>query len=84
MYSIPWRERWLGRRILGSARYDLPLALGAFGTWIPHRVQQTFIVLPPIAAVGDSNSPADVERIRSATYEAIDSRLRLVRQAPTP
>jgi 1-acyl-sn-glycerol-3-phosphate acyltransferase len=84
MYAIPAREHWLGRRIFGSPRYDLPLALGAFGTWIPHRVTQTYVVLPPIAADGDSNSPADVERIRAAAYEAIDSRLRRVRQPQSP
>jgi 1-acyl-sn-glycerol-3-phosphate acyltransferase len=79
MYSVRAREHFVGRRIFGSARYDLPLAFGAFGTLIPRRVKQTYIALPPIAAVGDPQSPEDVERIRAATYEAIDAHLRLVR-----
>lgn len=28
-YTIHVREPWLGRRLLGSARYDLPIASGA-------------------------------------------------------
>jgi 1-acyl-sn-glycerol-3-phosphate acyltransferase len=81
MYSVVAREHWLGRRIFGSERYDLPLALGAFGTAIPRRVRQTYIALPPIVPHGDPTSKDDVERLRAATHDAIESRLRAVRGA---
>jgi 1-acyl-sn-glycerol-3-phosphate acyltransferase len=76
MYSVVAREHWVGRRVFGSARYDLPLALGAFGTLIPRRAQQTYIALPAIDTSGDAGSSADVERVRSATFEALETRLR--------
>ena len=79
MYNVVGREHWLGRRVFGGARYDLPVAFGAFGTLIPKRVPQHYIVLPPIAPVGSADSPADVERLRAQTYEAIDARLRVAR-----
>ncbi|HEX4354040.1 MAG TPA: lysophospholipid acyltransferase family protein [Polyangiales bacterium] len=79
MYAVPAREHLLGRRIFGSTRYDLPFFFGRFGTVLPRPVEQTYIALPPITALGDPNSPDDVERTRFATYEAIESRLRLVR-----
>jgi 1-acyl-sn-glycerol-3-phosphate acyltransferase len=81
MYSVVARERWLGRRIFGSERYDLPLAFGAFGTPVPRRVQLTYIAVPPIVPEGDPASKQEVERLRAATYDAIDSRLRTVRGA---
>lgn len=73
MYDVIARERWVGRRVLGSARYDLPLALGWGGTLIPKRVSQRFVVLPPIDTRGDSNDPAAVESVRKQTFEALDT-----------
>ncbi len=35
MYSVVGREHWIGRRVLRSARYDLPIAYGAFGRLSP-------------------------------------------------
>jgi hypothetical protein len=81
MYTVVWRERWLGRRVFGSERYDLPLPAGAFGTILPRRVEQHYLVLPPIDTSGDPRSEADVERVRSATYEAIETQLRRYREA---
>jgi len=81
MYTVVWRERWLGRRVFGSERYDLPLPAGAFGTVLPRPVEQHYLVLPPIDTSGDPNSETDVERVRSATYEAIESQLRRYREA---
>ena len=79
MYAIVGRERWLGRRLFGSSRYDFPIAFGAFGTLVPRRKKQTYVALSPIDTSGDPARPADVERVRAAAYEAIDARLRALR-----
>jgi 1-acyl-sn-glycerol-3-phosphate acyltransferase len=76
MYDVVARERWIGRRLLGSPRYDLPIALGAYGTPIPKRAPQRYAVLDPIDTTGDADDPADVERVRTSTYDAIDQVLR--------
>lgn len=76
MYDVVAREPVLGRRLLGSPRYDLPIALGVLGTPIPRRVPQRYCVLDPIDTSGDGEDAAVVERVRSATYDAIDQVLR--------
>lgn len=75
MYKVIWREHVIGRRIFGSERYDLPIAVGALGTILPRRAQQHYQVLPPIQPTGDPNNEADVEKIRAATFNAIEDRL---------
>lgn len=80
MYSVLGREHWLGRRLFGSERYDLPVPAGAYGTLLPRPVEQHYLALPPIDSSGDPTSPADVERVRSATYEALDTELRRYRE----
>ena len=79
MYEIVGREKWIGRRLFGSSRYDFPIALGAFGTPIPRRRKQTYVALAPIDTAGDPERPEDVERVRAAVYEALDARLRELR-----
>jgi 1-acyl-sn-glycerol-3-phosphate acyltransferase len=79
MYTVVAREPWLGRRLFGNERYDLPLAIGAYGTLLPRRVHVTYEVAPPIAPLGSPDSEADVEAMRAATYDALDSRLRGLR-----
>ena len=81
MYSILGHERWLGRRIFGSARYDLPLAFGAFGTILPRRAPQKYLVLPPITAHGDPDSKADVEQLRARVHDALEAHLSVLRAA---
>jgi 1-acyl-sn-glycerol-3-phosphate acyltransferase len=81
MYTVLAREHWIGRRVFGSDRYDLPIGFGAFGTVLPRRSVQKYVALPPIDTHGSPDSAEDVERVRAATYQAIDSRLRLVREA---
>ena len=81
MYSVLWREHWLGRRVFGSERYDLPLPAGAYGTLLPRPVEQHYLVLPPIDTSGDPDAEPDVERVRRATYDAIESQLRRYREA---
>lgn len=81
MYAVVAREHFLGRRLFGSARYDLPIALGAFGTILPRRATQKYIALPPVdTSSGDPHDADDIERIRAATYAALDSHLALARE----
>ncbi|HKU44279.1 MAG TPA: lysophospholipid acyltransferase family protein [Polyangiales bacterium] len=79
MYRVFGREHFLGRRIFGSPRYDLPLAVGAFGTWLPKRATQRYIALPPIDTRGDPERREDVERVRNATFDALEAQLRVAR-----
>jgi 1-acyl-sn-glycerol-3-phosphate acyltransferase len=81
MYTVIWREHFLGRRVFGSERYDLPLAVGAYGTLLPRRAEQHYVVLPPIDTTGDPTNEADVERVRAATYDALETQLRAFRVA---
>jgi 1-acyl-sn-glycerol-3-phosphate acyltransferase len=70
-YRVVWRERWIGRRLMGSPRYDLPIAVGAWGTPLPRRAPHRFVVGAPIAAEGDPDRPEDVLRLREATRDAL-------------
>lgn len=76
MYTIVGKERWLGRRLLGSPRYDLPIAFGYYGTPLPRRETQRFVVLEPISTTGDPDREEDVERVRSAVHDALTQVLR--------
>lgn len=82
MYSVLGHEHWIGRRLFGGARYDLPIAFGAFGTLAPRPVKQTYRALPAIDTTGDPTSAEDVERVRKATWDALESQLEAVRDAP--
>jgi 1-acyl-sn-glycerol-3-phosphate acyltransferase len=84
MYEVVGHESWLGRRLFGATRYDLPIALGAFGTPIPRRAPQTYCVLSPIDTTGDAENTADVERVRAATFAALDAKLAEARKTVTP
>jgi 1-acyl-sn-glycerol-3-phosphate acyltransferase len=75
MYTVVAREPWLGRTLLGDARYDLPIAFGRWGTLVPRPARVTIRALPPIDSAGDPESPADVERVRVTVYNAIQSDL---------
>lgn len=79
MYDVVAREPVVGRTILGSPRYDLPIALGAYGTPIPRRVPQRYLVQSPIDTTGDPDHEGDVERVRAATFDAIESVLQRAR-----
>jgi 1-acyl-sn-glycerol-3-phosphate acyltransferase len=82
MYRVVGHERFIGRRVFGSPRYDLPIAFGAFGTMLPRPSKQTFRVLPPIDTTGDPASKSDVERVRSATWKALEAHLAEARRSP--
>jgi 1-acyl-sn-glycerol-3-phosphate acyltransferase len=75
MYTVIGREPWLGRALLGDARYDLPIAFGRWGSAVPRRAKVTVRALPPIATDGDPTSESDVERVRAAVYSAVQSAL---------
>lgn len=79
MYDVVAREPLVGRKLLGSPRYDFPIALGVLGTPIPRRVPQRYLVQPPIDTSGDPDNAADVERVRAATFEAIERVLQRAR-----
>jgi 1-acyl-sn-glycerol-3-phosphate acyltransferase len=76
MYDVVAREKWIGRTVVGSPRYDLPIAFGAYGTLLPKRAPQHYVVLPPVDTSGDPENADEVERVRTATYDAIQARLR--------
>jgi 1-acyl-sn-glycerol-3-phosphate acyltransferase len=80
MYRVIGREHFVGRRIFGSERYDLPVPVGALGTILPRRAPQHYEVLPPIDTSGDPTSDLDTERVRAATYNALETRLREFRR----
>ena len=69
IFEVPRRERLLGRTLLGSPRYDLPVPRLA----APRRVPLDFYVLPAIPAEGDASDPEAVERLRRATQDALES-----------
>jgi len=79
MYDVVAREPVVGRALLGSPRYDFPIALGVLGTPIPKRVPQQYLVQEPIDTSGDPDDLDQVERVRAATFDAIDRVLRAVR-----
>lgn len=79
MYDVVAKERWVGRRVLGSPRYDLPLILGWKGTPLPKPVTQRYRLLAPVDTAGDRERPEDVERVRKATYDALETELAKMR-----
>jgi 1-acyl-sn-glycerol-3-phosphate acyltransferase len=75
MYRVVGRDPLLGRILFGDSRYNLPIALGRFGTLIPRPATVTVHVLAPIFPEGDANHPADVERLRRSVHDSIQSKL---------
>jgi len=75
MYTVVAREPWVGRAVLGSARYDLPIAFGAFGTPLPRRARMRFVVCAPITCDGDPDDPSAIEHLRAATKAAMEAEL---------
>ncbi|MEZ4297019.1 MAG: lysophospholipid acyltransferase family protein [Polyangiaceae bacterium] len=75
MYTVVAREPWVGRRVLGSSKYDLPIAYGLWGTPLPRPAKVTIEVLPPVDTSGDPGSAEETERVRSAVFGAVQSAL---------
>jgi 1-acyl-sn-glycerol-3-phosphate acyltransferase len=76
LYAVPRRESLVGRFLLGSARYDLPLP----ESLVPRRVPLDYFVLPALAAEGDASDPDAVERMRRATHAALEGVLGAYRE----
>lgn len=72
LFEVQRRESVLGRLLLGSPRYDLPLPQSL----VPRSVPLEFFALPPIAPEGDARDPEAVTRLRQAAYDALESVLR--------
>jgi 1-acyl-sn-glycerol-3-phosphate acyltransferase len=68
VFEVPRREGLLGRLLLGSPRYDFPVPKSLR----PRRVPLDFYVLPAIPPEGDASDAEAVERLRRATYDAIE------------
>jgi len=77
LYAVPRRESFIGRTLLSSSRYDLPVP----ASLVPRRVPLDYFVLPPIAAEGDAGDAAAVARLRGATWDALEGVLRRYREA---
>jgi 1-acyl-sn-glycerol-3-phosphate acyltransferase len=77
VFSVVEREGVLGRSLLGSSRYDLPL----LASMVPRKVPLDFFVLPAIAPEGDARDPEAVSRLRQATHDALEGVLRAYREA---
>lgn len=75
MFTVLGREKWLGRALLGNARYDLPIFFGRWGTPLPRPAKVTLHALPPVEASGDPASESDVERLRATVFDAVQSAL---------
>ena len=75
MFTTVAREPWLGRRVLGHSKYDLPISFGLWGTPVPRPVRVTIRALPPVDTSGDPASAADVERVRAAVFAAVQGDL---------
>jgi hypothetical protein len=70
-----------GQALLRQPAYDVPVFFGVFGTIVPRRSSRRFVALPAIDTRGDRNVPSDVERVRKATFDALNAQLQLVRHA---
>lgn len=75
MYRVVGRDPVLGKVLFGDRRYNLPIALGRFGTLLPRPARVTVHALAPIFPEGSADDPADVERIRKRAHDCIQSKL---------
>lgn len=69
LFSVIAKEPVLGRALLGHERYDLPIVTSL----VPRAVPLRYHALPPIDTSGDPDDPADVARVRQATFDALES-----------
>jgi len=76
LFAVSRRESVIGRFLLGSARYDIPLP----SSLRPRRVPLDYFVLPPIAPDGEAGDAEAVARMRDATHAAVDGVLQAYRE----
>jgi 1-acyl-sn-glycerol-3-phosphate acyltransferase len=69
LFQLDQREPFLGRAFGGSSKYDVPIPQSLK----PRRVPLDYYLLKPIDTSGDPTNEQDVERVRSATIDAIRS-----------
>ena len=69
LFVVHAREHRIGRALLGSSRYDVPIP----ETLVPASVPLAYHVLPAIDARGDAESPAEVAAVRDRVLEAMES-----------
>ena len=74
-YHFLLRERFIGRRLLRSARYDIAIGVGAFGTPLPRRAKHRFIVCPAIMPEGEADDDEAVWCLRSRVHSALQDAL---------
>jgi 1-acyl-sn-glycerol-3-phosphate acyltransferase len=79
LLTVVAREPWLGRRLFGSPRYDLPVLRGRWGLPIPRRIALHYHVLPPLAPDGDPHDDRAVAALRQATFDRMESVLSVLR-----
>lgn len=77
IFSVIAKEPVLGRALLGHERYDLPIVASI----VPRAVPLRYHALPPVDTAGDPEDPGDVERVRRATFDALESVLAPYREA---
>ena len=53
MYRVVGRDPFLGRALFGDRRYNLPIALGRYGTLFPRPAKVTMHALAPVFPEGD-------------------------------
>jgi 1-acyl-sn-glycerol-3-phosphate acyltransferase len=75
MYRVIGRDPFLGRVLFGEKRYNLPIALGRWGTLLPRPAKVTMHAFEPIEPDGDPDDPDDVERIRARVHDTIQAKL---------
>jgi 1-acyl-sn-glycerol-3-phosphate acyltransferase len=75
MYRVVGRDPVLGRLLFGDRRYNLPIAIGRYGTLFPRPAKVTVHALPPLAPEGDADDPAAVERVRAYVHDSIQAKL---------
>ncbi len=75
MYRVIGRDPFLGRILFGDRRYNLPIALGRYGTLFPQPAKVTLHALAPMVAHGDAEDPVAVERVRAYVHDAIQAKL---------
>jgi 1-acyl-sn-glycerol-3-phosphate acyltransferase len=75
MYRVIGRDPLLGRLLFGDRRYNLPIALGRYGTLFPRPAKVTMRVLDPVTPEGDADDPVAVERVRAYVHDSIQAKL---------
>lgn len=75
MYRVIGRDPLLGRLLFGDRRYNLPIALGRYGTLFPRPAKVTVHALDPIVPEGDADDPIAVERVRAYVHDSIQAKL---------